>query len=174
MDACGRQSILSICQMLGGISCICAGFTPTSYFWIRFALALVGKAGASACFAIVFVYTAEMFPTPIRNSAVGICSTVARIGALSAPAIADLDSIYPPLPFLIMGGGAVVVGFLSCFLPETRNIVLPETLEEAAALQVGHCGQKRKARREFVTEPTFETTFSLLSGFEKIPEKNSP
>merc|ERR1711974_464652 len=87
-------------QMLGGISCICAGFTPMSYFWVRLALALVGKAGASACFAIVFVYTAEMFPTPIRNSAVGICSTVARIGALSAPAIANLDSIYAPLPFL--------------------------------------------------------------------------
>ena len=137
MDTCGRQSILSICQMLGGISCICAGFTPTSYFWLRFTLALVGKAGASACFAIVFVYTAEMFPTPVRNSAVGICSTVARIGALSAPAIADLDSSYPPLPFLIMGGGAVLVGSLSCLLPETRGIVLPETLEEAAALQPG-------------------------------------
>ena len=137
MDACGRQPILSICQMLGGISCICAGFTPVSYFWVRLALALVGKAGASACFAIVFVYTAEMFPTPIRNSAVGICSTVARIGALSAPAIADLDSIYAPLPFLIMGGGAVVVGSLSCLLPETRGVVLPETIEEAAALEAG-------------------------------------
>jgi MFS family permease len=137
MDACGRQPILSICQMLGGISCICAGFTPMSYFWVRLALALVGKAGASACFAIVFVYTAEMFPTPIRNSAVGICSTVARIGALSAPAIANLDSIYAPLPFLIMGGGAVVVGSLSFLLPETRGIALPETIEEAAALEAG-------------------------------------
>ena len=159
MDACGRQSILSICQMLGGISCICAGFTPPSYFWVRFVLALVGKAGASACFAIVFVYTAEMFPTPIRNSAVGLCSTVARIGALSAPAIADLDSVYPPLPFLIMGGGAVVVGSLSCLLPETRGIVLPETLQEAAALQAGHCGQKRKATGELITQPTSETKF---------------
>ena len=148
MDACGRQSILSICQMLGGISCVCAGFTPTSYFWVRFALALVGKAGASACFAIVFVYTAEMFPTPIRNSAMGICSTVARLGALSAPAIADLDSVFAPLPFLIMGGGAVVVGSLSCLLPETRGIVLPETIREAAALQAGLPCRKYTQNRE--------------------------
>ena len=67
----------------------------------------------------------------------GICSTVARLGALSAPLIADLDSVYPPLPFLIMGGGAVMVGSLSSLLPETRGIVLPETLKEAAALQAG-------------------------------------
>ena len=137
MDACGRQPILSICQMLGGVSCICAGFTPVSYFWVRLALALIGKAGASAGFAVVFVYTAEMFPTPIRNSAVGLCSTVARIGALSAPAIADLDTVWPPLPFLIMGGAGVLVGCLSCLLPETRGIVLPETIEEAAALESG-------------------------------------
>ena len=122
-----------------GVSCIYAGFTPTSYVWARFALALIGKAGASACFAIVFVYTAEMFPTPIRNSAVGICSTVARIGALSAPPLADLDSFFEPLPFLIMGGGAVLVGSLSCCLPETKGTALPETLEEAALLEAGHC-----------------------------------
>ena len=41
-------------------------------------LSLIGKFGASASFAIVYVYTAEMFPTGIRNQAVGTCSLVAR------------------------------------------------------------------------------------------------
>ena len=45
-------------------------------------MSLVGKFGASACFAIVYVYTAEMFPTVIRNQAVGTCSLVARIGGV--------------------------------------------------------------------------------------------
>ena len=87
----------------------------------------------------------------------GICSTVARIGALSAPAIADLDSIYAPLPFLIMGGGAVVVGCLSCLcLPETRGVVLPETIEEAAALQAGLpcCGKD--------TQPKMQLSFGQI------------
>ena len=31
MDTCSRQSVLSICQMLGGISSICANSTPFPY-----------------------------------------------------------------------------------------------------------------------------------------------
>ena len=45
-------------------------------------LSLVGKFGASAVWGIVFVYTAEMFPTVIRNQAVGTCSLVARLGGI--------------------------------------------------------------------------------------------
>ena len=56
MDVCSRQSILSVCQLLGGVSFICAGFTPSSYFWLRFALTLLGKAGASACFATLCLH----------------------------------------------------------------------------------------------------------------------
>ena len=44
MDTCGRRPILSICQMLGGLSCICAGLVPTTFFWLCLCLALVGKA----------------------------------------------------------------------------------------------------------------------------------
>ena len=35
------------------------------------------------------------------------------------------------LPFLIMGGGSIIVGILAFLLPETRGCELPETLEEA-------------------------------------------
>ena len=41
-------------------------------------------------FAIAYLYTAELFPTPVRNVAVGAASTFARIGSMSAPYIVDL------------------------------------------------------------------------------------
>ena len=48
---------------------------------------MVGKFCISATFAIIYVYTAEVFPTVIRNAAVGVSSMCSRIGAIVAPQV---------------------------------------------------------------------------------------
>ena len=54
-------------------------------------------------FKLVFLYTSELFPTPIRNSAIGICSTIARIGGIIAILMQGLKEIWPPLTMVIFG-----------------------------------------------------------------------
>ena len=134
MDIFGRRPILTICQIVSGCCCVCAGFVPQDFFWIRLFFSSIGKMGASAVFSVIFIYTSELFPTCVRNSAMGLCSTVARIGAMLAPSIAGLDSVLAMLPFLVMGGAAIVAGCVSFALPETRGTRLPETLEQAEAI----------------------------------------
>ena len=51
---------------------------------------MIGKFLISQTFAIAYLYTAELFPTNVRNVAVGTASTFARIGSMSAPYIVDL------------------------------------------------------------------------------------
>ena len=72
-------------MLLSGIAAIPAGFmddgTPKTI------LALIGKFGASASFSIVYLYTAELYPTQIRSTAVGMCSMMARIGGVAAPQV---------------------------------------------------------------------------------------
>ena len=48
--------------------------------YLTYLLLSLGKFGASASFAIVYLYTAELYPTVIRNSAIGSASMVAKIG----------------------------------------------------------------------------------------------
>merc|ERR1712037_431073 len=103
--------------------------------WLQVALALVGKFGATARFAVVFVYTAEMFPTEIRSTAVGASSLCGRIGGIVAPPVATLGSVWLPLPFVIMGGFSLLGGILVLIvLPETLGSKLPDTMEEALNL----------------------------------------
>ena len=56
-------------------------------------LAMVGKAGISGGWAALQVFSAELFPTVVRNIGVGSCSFSARIGAIVAPQIVFLVSI---------------------------------------------------------------------------------
>ena len=67
----------------------------------------------------------------IRNTAIGSCSTVARIGAILALLIGLLGG---STPMLILGVSAVVGGFMALFFPETVGHRLPQTMEEAIAL----------------------------------------
>jgi len=139
MDKVGRKPILSGCQILSGVACVAAGLLG-SVSWLQVTLSLVGKFGATGSFAIVFVYTAEMFPTEIRSTAVGTSSTCARIGGILAPQVALLSKVWLPMPLLVMGGSAFVGGVIAILLlPETLGYSLPETMDEALAL-----GSRRK------------------------------
>lgn len=37
---------------------------------------------ASASYAIIYIYANELFPTNVRNTGMGMCSMIARIGAI--------------------------------------------------------------------------------------------
>merc|ERR1719348_2890651 len=81
IDVLGRKPLFFLTQFIPGICCITAAFlTPgTAIFAI---LTLGAKLGAAAAFNVTFMYTAQLYPTSIRNSAVGTCSTIARLGGM--------------------------------------------------------------------------------------------
>lgn len=57
------------------------------------ALALIGKALSAGAFGIVYIFTAELLPTVIRNASMGTCSCSARVGGMIAPYIAKMVRI---------------------------------------------------------------------------------
>ena len=52
------------------------------------ALAMLAKFGAAGGFGTIYLYSTELFPTLIRNSAIGASSSWARAGAMLAPYVA--------------------------------------------------------------------------------------
>jgi OCT family organic cation transporter-like MFS transporter 4/5 len=45
-------------------------------------LVMFGRLTAGLGFSMVYLYTAELFPTSIRSTAIGSCSTMARVGGM--------------------------------------------------------------------------------------------
>jgi hypothetical protein len=51
---------------------------------------MIGKYAVSASYAILRLYSNELFPTSIRNSCMGACSMISRMGVIIAPLILAL------------------------------------------------------------------------------------
>ncbi|XP_022237076.1 organic cation transporter protein-like [Limulus polyphemus] len=128
----GRKKPLMISMILSGLGCFLSIFVPDDMPWLRVTVAMIGKFCITASFAIVYVFTAEIFPTIIRNIGVGLSSTFGRIGSIVAPFVKEIGTATTVhVPLGIFGGVAVLAGGLVYFLPETSNMPIPDTLEEA-------------------------------------------
>ncbi|CAF0769462.1 unnamed protein product [Adineta steineri] len=83
---------------------------------------------ASASYAIIYIYANELFPTNVRNTCMGICSMVARIGAIIGTFCnGSLTRIWIHLPILLYGIVSLLAAFLALMFPETLNKPLPQT-----------------------------------------------
>lgn len=51
---------------------------------------MTGKFFVTASFGLIYLYTAELFPTVARNVGVGSCSMIARFGSTIAPFVKEL------------------------------------------------------------------------------------
>ncbi|KAM6907396.1 solute carrier family 22 member 6 [Xenentodon cancila] len=126
----GRRVSQVSCLFLSAIIIFANIFVPTDMQTLRTVLACLGKAFTSASFATVYLYTGELYPTIIRQTGMGFVSTMARIGSMAAPAVLILDEVLPALPSIVYGGAAVLASCFACFLPETLNEPLPDTIED--------------------------------------------
>ena len=90
----------------------------------------------SATFGIIYVYSAEIYPTTTRAVGIGSSSVWARVGGIVAPYVGSLDEVLgPAVPLAIFGISAFLAGLLALFLPETMNRKIPDTIEEGAAVK---------------------------------------
>ncbi|CAF97332.1 unnamed protein product, partial [Tetraodon nigroviridis] len=126
----GRRYSQATCLFLSGLVIFANIFIPTDMQVLRTVLACLGKGFTSASFTVVYLYTGELYPTVIRQTGMGFVSTMARTGSMAAPAVLILEEVFPALPGMVYSGAAVLAACFACFLPETLNIELPDTIND--------------------------------------------
>lgn len=92
--------------------------------------ALGGRFCISASYSVLYVYSAELFPTVVRNAGMGVSSLSARIGGMAAPFIVLLGDHQVSLPMLVFALTALFAGIAGLKLHETQGKRMPETFED--------------------------------------------
>ncbi|XP_050996239.1 solute carrier family 22 member 13 [Acomys russatus] len=161
MEKLGRKWSLLGALMLAGVMCIIIIFIPGDLPTVVTVLAVVGKFASSAAFTISYVYTAELFPTIIRQTGMGLVSIFSRISGILTPLLMLLEQYHRALPMIIFGSLPIGAGLLCALLPETRGQTLKDTLQD---LELGSPAWSHKtAPQKNKTERTSNVRVAVVS-----------
>ncbi|XP_035618023.1 solute carrier family 22 member 7-like [Oncorhynchus keta] len=130
LDTIGRKHCQAGTLLLTG-TCIAINiFVPKGQWHVRTIVAVLGKGLSEASFTTVILYTAELYPTVVRQNGLGYNNFMARLGVSIAPLIILLEDVWKPLPEVIICCVSILSGLVAFLLPETHNARLPETIED--------------------------------------------
>ncbi|CAH0586904.1 unnamed protein product [Chrysodeixis includens] len=130
MRSMGRRTILLLCHLISSLCLFFLAILPSKSGDMSIICACAGTVTSFIVFLVVYLYTSELFPTVVRNAAMGFCSMVARIGSMIAPFIIDLQAIKPwlaPVGFALV---PLACFFITLKLPETKGCQLTTTIAE--------------------------------------------
>lgn len=130
INTIGRRKCQAGTLLLTGTCVVINIFLPKSLWNLRSAVAIIGKGLSEASFTTIIFYTTELFPTVIRQNSMGYVNFISRLGISVAPLILLLEDVWILLPQVIISCMAITSGLVALMLPETRNMRLPEIIND--------------------------------------------
>ncbi|XP_068617439.1 organic cation transporter protein-like [Battus philenor] len=127
-----RKTLVIVSNLASSVCLILIAFVPEGTFSV--VLGCSGVFFTFMVFIVVYLYCSEMFPTVVRNAAIGISSMMARVGSMIAPFVAGLRPHGKWCAPVAFGIFPLISALLCLLLPETKYCELPMTLEEGEAL----------------------------------------
>ncbi|CAN8258649.1 unnamed protein product [Cochlearia groenlandica] len=128
LDRYGRKPLTIGTQWFSCVFCL-VGFLVSGMAgpWkvVRMVSGGLGIFGVAGTFNLLFIYIAELFPTVVRNAALGCATQMSQMGAIIAPFVVVLGE---EIPFGVFAVCGLVGGGLAFYLPETLNKPMYDTM----------------------------------------------
>ncbi|XP_013587717.1 PREDICTED: organic cation/carnitine transporter 4 [Brassica oleracea var. oleracea] len=127
LDRYGRKPLTIGTQWFSCVFCITGFVVGGVGPWktVRMVSGVLGIFGMAGTYNLLFIYIAELFPTVVRNAALGCATQAAQMGAILAPFVVVLGE---GLPFGVFAVCGLVGGGLAFYLPETLNKPMYDTM----------------------------------------------
>ncbi|XP_029380553.1 uncharacterized protein LOC115057541 [Echeneis naucrates] len=131
LELIGRKKSLLSTLLIGGLVCLLTLIFSQGSAVVITALVTTGKFFLNWAGSVCMVYIQELFPTPVRQTAVGLGSIAFRVAGLLSPLINMLAVYHRSIPIVVFSSLALVSGALVLLLPETTRKELPDSTNEA-------------------------------------------
>jgi len=133
MDAVGRRWSCFLAMTLSGISMILSGYFYETAFPLT-VFAMLGRFFITYAFNAGMQFQFEVFPTQLRAQGSAVASIMVMVFQILIPYIVYSGTHSGCLPFYILAALSLLGGLVCLFLPETAGVELPDSVEQAEAL----------------------------------------
>ncbi|XP_055297290.1 organic cation transporter protein [Sitodiplosis mosellana] len=147
----GKKWILFSTMFCAGIACFIAciitffGEHPSSE-WLKITFLMLGKFTISAGNTVMPVYTAELYPTAIRNAGVGACNVAAGVALIIVPYLSLLNKIQSYFLMALVASSSILGSLVVIFLPES----MPHDAAKRTSNASQHSGDEHHEERAYV------------------------
>ncbi|XP_034367734.1 solute carrier family 22 member 6 [Arvicanthis niloticus] len=148
INSIGRRPAQLASLLLAGICILLNGIIPKGHTIVRTSLAVLGKGCLASSFNCIFLYTGELYPTVIRQTGLGMGSTMARVGSIVSPLVSMTAEFYPSMPLFIFGAVPVAASAVIALLPETLGQPLPDTVQDLKSRSRGKQKQQQQEQQK--------------------------
>ncbi|OIV99138.1 hypothetical protein TanjilG_01113 [Lupinus angustifolius] len=127
LDRVGRKPLTIGTLWFSGFFCFIGALVSNVGVWkgVKMVCGILGIFGMAGTYNLLFIYTTELFPTVVRNAALGCATQAAQMGAILAPMMVVLGGW---LPFGVFAFCGIAGGIFAFYLPETLNQPLYDTM----------------------------------------------
>ncbi|XP_064187343.1 solute carrier family 22 member 17 [Anguilla rostrata] len=158
VDRCGRRGILLLAMTMTGLaSLILLGLTEYLSGSAITVFSVLGLFSSQAAASLCILFTAEVIPTVIRGSGVGLVMGLGCVGRLSSP-LMDLWNHYGYFLHHVVYSSLALLAVLSILLlPESKRKPLPQTLADGEQYRRPPLGRRRRDNVPLLATPNPET-----------------
>ncbi|GLU05102.1 hypothetical protein SLE2022_222210 [Rubroshorea leprosula] len=126
----GRKSSIIGFTILSGICSILCVVTEKVSGDLQMALELISFFSACTAFDVGLIYTLELFPTCVRNSALSMVRQALVLGGVFSPVLVAAGRTNGLWSFGVFGVAIGLCGLPVLILPETKGRTLSDTMDE--------------------------------------------
>ncbi|XP_048580784.1 organic cation transporter protein [Nematostella vectensis] len=173
----GRRSYHGVYAIIGGTSLLIILAVNEKYPMATTILTILSII-IGPNWGTVYLITAELYPTVLRNSALGTGSLIGRIGGTIAPyftMIAQLPGLSMTFPVTVFGLSAIIAGAMTYLLPETLFFKMHQTIEQTEAAEDDYsvvcCGKPLTRHKQTKAQAVEFKDGVVLTNFETVQNK---
>ncbi|CAL8397630.1 unnamed protein product [Arctogadus glacialis] len=158
VDRCGRRGILLLSMTMTGLaSLILLGLMDYLSETAITVFSVLGLFSSQATASLCIFFTAEIMPTVIRGTGVGVVLALGCVGRLSSP-LMDLRNHYGYFLHHVVYSSLALLAVLSILLlPESKRKTLPQTLADGEQYRRPPLGRRRRDNVPLLVTPNPET-----------------